>query len=104
VSPAPDLKLLLLGVAFPRQVQLTADDFQGQLAADHIKQSTSNGLVAVSGTGEATPAFLREMLTPLRTVKPDTDDNLAADVTDVRFYRVWCYGKNGLRVQASPGP
>ena len=52
--------------------------------------------------GKATPEFIREMLSPLRTVKPHPLTNLDQSVGDVRFCRVWANGKNGVRVQAAP--
>jgi len=51
----------------------------------------------------STPEFLGEMLIPLRTVKPQPLTDLDQSASDVRFYRVWANGRNGVRVQAAPG-
>ena len=50
----------------------------------------------------STPEFLGEMLIPLCTVKPQPLTDLDQSASDVRFYRVWANGKNGVRVQATP--
>jgi hypothetical protein len=50
----------------------------------------------------STPEFIREMLISLRTVKPQPLTDLDQIASDVRFYRVWANGKNGVRVPAAP--
>ena len=58
------------------------------------------GLDSIDGIGKASPEFIREMLVPLRTVKPQPLADAGRDVSDLRFYRVWANGKNGVRLQA----
>jgi hypothetical protein len=41
------------------------------------------------------------MLKPLREVKPRSLTAVKDDATDIRFYRVWANGRNGVRVQAA---
>jgi hypothetical protein len=107
-APSPDLKLFLLGfLATNPKMEL---DFggaavKGQVVAEHMKVFRGNGtgLDSVEGVGKATPEFIREMLAPLRTVKPQPLTPVKETVSDVRFYRVWATGKNGVRVQAATG-
>jgi len=103
---SPGLKLYLLGfVATNRKMEM---DFggaavKGQVVVEHVKVHRKNrtGLDSVKGTGKATPAFIREMLIPLRTVKPQGLTDRNDDVSDVRFYRVWANGRNGVRLQGA---
>ena len=69
-------------------------------ATDVPLAGLSFGLDSVEGVGKASPEFIREMLTPLRTVKPQPLADKGSDVSDVRFYRVWANGKNGVRLEA----
>ena len=104
--PSPDLKLYLLGFLTNRKVDLGGAEVKGQVVAEHVRyvRADQTGGDAVDGVGQASPEFIREMLRPLREVKPQTLSALKDDVTDVRFYRVWANGKNGVRLQAAPGP
>ena len=106
VPPSPDLQLYLLGFITNKGIDLGGPAVKGQVVAEHVKvfRKEPTGLDSVDDVGKATPAFIREMLTPLRTVKPQPLTTLKDDVTDVRFFRVWANGKNGVRVQAAPGP
>ena len=58
----------------------------------------------MEGTGKATPEFIREMLKPLREVKPQPLGAPKDGVTDVCFYRVWANGRNSVRVQGTSVP
>lgn len=113
--PSPDLQLYLLGYMVhnpAKEIDFGGTAVKGRVVAEHIKAfrkdkhpdypNQSSGLEAVEGVGKASPAFIREMLTPLRTVKPEPLTDKGGDVGDVRFYRVWANGKNGVRVQAEP--
>jgi hypothetical protein len=102
--PSTDTKLYLLGFMTNQKMDLGGTAVKGQVVAAHVKafRKDGTGLDAVEGTGTASPAFIREMLAPLRTVKPQPLTDLRDDVSDVRFYRVWANGKNGVRVQAGP--
>jgi hypothetical protein len=86
---------------------------KGQIVAEHMKAfrkdkhpdypNQPTGLDSVDGVGASTPEFIREMIQPLREVKPMRLTTLEDDVSDIRFYRVWAGGRNGVRVQAAPG-
>jgi pectin methylesterase-like acyl-CoA thioesterase len=106
VPPSPDLKLYLLGFITNKNIDLGGAAVQGQVVADFMKiyRKEPTGLDSLPDIGHATPAFIREMLEPLRTVKPHLLTDLPEGVTDVRFFRVWANGKNGVRVQAAAGP
>ena len=103
-AASPDLKLYLLGFLTNRTMDFGGAAVKGQVVAEHVKavRKAPTGLDAVDGIGKATPEFIREMLIPLRTVKPHPLTDLDQSVSDVRFYRVWANGKNGVRVQAAP--
>jgi hypothetical protein len=64
----------------------------------------NGGTAAADGTGQPDPAFLREMLKPLREVKPQPLTALPDGVSDVRSYRLTTDGKTGMRLQAAAGP
>ena len=106
--PSADLKLYLLGFLTNRIMDFGGapgkGPVKGQVVAEHVKavRREPTGLDAVDGISKATPQFIREMLIPLRTVKPQPLTDLDQSVSDVRFYRVWANGKNGVRVQAAP--
>ncbi len=104
--PSPDLKLYLLGflATNPKmEMDFGGAAMKGQVVAEHMKafRPDGTGLDSIDDVGKATPDFTREMLTPLRTVKPRPLSPLKDDVSDVRFYRVWATGRNGVRVQAA---
>ena len=103
--PSADLKLYLLGFMTNNQITLDGQQVKGQVVAEHTKlfRKEPTGLDSVDGVGTATPAYIRDMLEPLRTVKPLPLVPAKDGVTDVRFIRVWVNGKNGVRVQAAPG-
>ncbi len=105
VPPSPDLQLYLLGFVTNRDIDLGGAAVQGQVVAEHVKvfRQEPTGYDSVDNVGQATPAFIREMLEPLRTVKPQPLTKLSDSVTDVRFYRVWANGRNGVRIQAGVG-
>ena len=107
--PSPDLKLYLLGYMTTNakmEMGFGGDAVKGQVVAEHVKafRKDGTGLDSVEGVGKATPDFIREMLKPLREVKPQPLTALKDDVTDVRFYRVWANGKNGVRVVGAKSP
>jgi len=104
--PSPDLKLYLLGFVTNHKIELGGPDVKGQVVAEHVRvfRKEPTGLDAVEGTGGSTPEFIREMLKPLREVKPQPLAPPKGGVTDVRFYRVWANGKNGVRVEAATAP
>jgi len=104
--PSPDLKLYLLGFVTNHRIELGGPDVKAQVVAEHVRvfRKEPTGLDAVEGTGKATPDFIREMLRPLRAVKPQPLAAPREGITDVRFYRVWANGKNGVRVQAAGAP
>jgi len=70
---------------------------------DLVSGRSRGGTAAAEGTGQASPAFIREMLKPLREVKPQPLTALQDDVSDLRFYGVTTNGKNGMRLQAAAG-
>ncbi len=102
--PSPDLRLYLLGYMYTNrkmEMDFGGDAFKGMLVADHLKvfRPDGTGLESIDGVGKAAPEFIREMLMPLRTVKPQPVEDLKDDVTDLRFHRVWATGRNGVRIQ-----
>ena len=101
--PSPDLKLYVLGFYTNRRIGLGGPEVKGRVVAEHMRvaRKNSTGTDAVDGSGKSTPEFIREMLKPLREVKPQPLAAPKDGVTDVRFYRVWANGKNGVRVQAA---
>ena len=100
--------VLLAGLAsvsaFAADFELKGDATKGEVVAEHLKafRKERTGLDSIDGIGKASPEFIREMLVPLRTVKPQPLANAGSDVSDLRFYRVWASGKNGVRLQAAP--
>ena len=111
VPPSADLRLYLLGFLTNQKMDFGGDAVKGQVVAEHVKAfrkdshpdypNQPTGLDSVAGIGKASPEFIREMLAPLRTVKPQPLTDLPPGVSDVRFHRVWASGKNGVRVQGS---
>ena len=103
--PSPELEFLLLGFHTNRKIDLGGEAVKGQVVAEHLRslRNDNGGSAAVEGTGRASPAFIREMLKPLREVKPQPLTALQDDVSDMRFYRVTTNGKNGMRLHAAPG-
>jgi hypothetical protein len=103
--PSPDLKFYLLGFYTNGQVDLGGVEVKGQVVAEHMRlmRKDRTGTDTADGSGKSTPGFVREMLKPLREVKPRPPTAVKDDVTDIRFYRVWTNGKNGVRVRAAPG-
>ena len=101
-APSSDTKLYLMGFMTNKNIELGSADVKGTVVADHMRMFRTNatGLDAIDGKGTATPEFIREMLQPLREVKAQLLTPLKDDVTDVRFYRVWTNGKNGVCIQA----
>jgi hypothetical protein len=94
-----------LGFQTNRKIDLGGEAVRGQVVAEHLRgaRTDNGGTALVEGTGPASPAFTREMLKPLREVKPQPLTALQDDVSDVRFYRVTANGKNGLRLQGAVG-
>jgi hypothetical protein len=103
VPPSPDLKLYLLGFVTNQKMDFGGDAAKGQVVTEHVKafRKEPTGLDSVEGVGKASPEFIREMLTPLRTIKPQAIADLPDGVTDVRFHRVWATGRNGVLVRAA---
>ncbi len=91
------------GFVTNHRIELGGPDVKAQVVAEHVRvfRKEPAGLDAVEGTGKATPDFIREMLKPLREVKPQPLAAPREGVTDVRFYRAWANGRNGVRVQAA---
>lgn len=56
------------------------------------------GSTSLDARGVADPEFVREMLAPLRTRKPQPHAEYREGVTDVRFLRVMVDGKDGVRL------
>ena len=105
VPPSDGTKLYLLGfLTYDGRIDFGGDATKGQVVAEHLKafRKERTGLDSIDGIGKASPEFIREMLVPLRTVKPQPLTNAGSDVSDLRFYRVWANGKNGVRLQAAP--
>ena len=104
-APNTELKLYLLGFLTRDKITLGGPEVKGQVVAEHTKHFRQNatGLDSIEGVGSATPQFIRDLLQPLRTVKPLPPAPDKDGVTNVRFIRVWVNGKNGVRVQAAPG-
>ena len=100
-APSPDTKLYLMGFVTNKKIELGSADVKGTVVADHMRifRTNATGLDAIDGKGTATPEFIREMLQPLREVKPRELTPLKDDVTDVRFYRIWANGKNGVLIK-----
>jgi hypothetical protein len=103
--PSPELKLFLLGFYTNCKIDLGGHAVKGQVVAAPLRSARADngGTVSVEGTGQASRAFVSEMLKPLREVKPQALTALQQDVSDVRFYRVTTNGKNGVRLQAAVG-
>jgi hypothetical protein len=103
--PSADLKLHLLGFYTNAQVDLGGAEVKGHVVAEHTRlmRTDRTGTDHAAGSGKSTPEFVREMLNPLRQVKPRPLTAVKDDATDIRFYRVWTNGRNGVRVQAAPG-
>jgi hypothetical protein len=103
--PSADLKFHLLGFLTNGRVDLGGTGVKGQVVAEHVRLTRKDrtGTDAADGSGKSTPAFIREMLKPLREVKPRSPIAVKDDATDIRFHRVWTNGRNGVRVQAAPG-
>jgi hypothetical protein len=101
--PSADLKFLLLGFLTNGRVDLGGAGVKGQVVAEHMRltRTDRSGTDVAEGSGQSTPAFVREMLKPLREVKPRSLTAVKDDATDIRFYRVWANGRNGVRVQAA---
>ena len=102
--PSPDLRLYLLGFnGRNSKIDLGGAAIKGQVVAEHLRlqRKDGTGSDAADSVGKASPEFIREMLKPLREVKPQPLTALKDDVTDVRFYRVTTNGKNGVRLQAA---
>jgi hypothetical protein len=113
VPPSAGTKLYLLGfLTYDGRIDFGGDATKGQVVAEHVKAfrkdrhpdhpNQSTGLDSIDGIGKASPEFIREMLVPLRTVKPQPLVNAGRDASDLRFYRVWANGKTGVRLQATP--
>ena len=103
VPPSAGTKLYLNGfLTYDGKVDFGGAAMQGEAVVDHLKafRKDGGGLDSVEGVGKASPAFIREMLAPLRTVKPQPLADKGRDVSDVRFHRVWANGKNGVRLEA----
>ena len=101
--PTADLKLLLFGSVLPGPNKWLADpEVKGHIVTANMKTSNGTGGASADGVGKASPEYLREMLAALRTVKPRPDTELPDSATDVRLFRVWAHGLNGIRVQANP--
>ena len=100
--PSPDLKLYLLGFFTNQKIDLGGPAVRGQVIAEHmhVMRGNGTGTDAIAGQGKADPATVREMLKALREVKPQPLGTLAEAVSDVRFYRVWANGSNGVRIRA----
>lgn len=101
VPPSDGAKLFLLGfLTYDGRIDYGGAT-QGQVVAEHMKafRKEPTGLDSIDGNGKASPEFIREMLVPLRTVKPQPLADANRDVSDLRFYRVWANGKNGVRLQ-----
>lgn len=104
VPPSAGTKLYLNGfLTYDGKVDFGGAAMQGEAVVDHPKafRKDGGGLVSVGGVGKASPEFIREMLAPLRTVKPRPLTDKGRDSSDVRFYRVWAHGRNGVRIQAA---
>ena len=108
--PSADLKLYLLGFLTNQKMDFGGAAVKGQVVAEHVKAfrkdkhpdypNQPTGLDSVDGAGKSTPEFVRDMLKPLREIKPQPLTDSKDDVTDIRFYRIWANGRNGVRVQA----
>jgi len=105
VPPSPELKLHLLGFLTNKAMDLGGPDVKGQVVAEHVKafRKDATGLDSIAGVGQSTPEFLRETLKPLREVRPQGVGPAVGPSSDVRFYRVWANGRNGVRIQARGG-
>ncbi len=106
--PSPELKLYLLGYMMSNRkmtFDLGGEAFRGQAVAEHGKvfRPDGTGLETLEGRGQATPEFLREMLAPLRTVKPQPLAEPRPGVTNLRLHRVFAAGRNAVRIQAAGG-
>lgn len=101
VTGGRGLDLLMLGL-ITRDAPLQLD----QATGDHISflssrdfRKNGTGTDQLPETGSAQPDFLRQMLTPLRTVLPQPLTPIKPGLTDLRLYRVMTYGKEGMRLE-----
>jgi hypothetical protein len=62
-------------------------------------RKNGTGSDTLSDVGTADPDFLREMLTPLRTVLPQPLTATKPGTNDLRLYRVTVWGKEGIRLE-----
>ena len=113
VPPSPDFKLCLLGFFMHHvsEVNFGGDAFTGSAFATHRRAMRSDGAhpyypgqntgtEALPDMGETpSPDFLREMLVPLRTLKPQPPAPTKDGEQDLRFFRVFLGGNTGLAIQ-----
>jgi len=111
--PSPDVRLYLLGYYGDEAgLDLGGDAVKGVVCAEHTRMplrypphpdypNQSIGTTDIPNEGIAsTPEFIREMLAPLRTVKPQPLVPRGKGEQDLRFFRVWLHGETGLKILA----
>jgi len=104
VRQAPNLRLLMLGL-ITRDAPLQLDEAGGaQIAflSGREMRKEPTGTDSLPDIGEFDPAFVREMLATLRNELPRPLTEIPAGATDLRFYRVMAYGKEGISLQGAP--
>ena len=111
IPPSPGLRLYLLGFKTDSGVDFGGEAVEGVAIAEHTRKRRTDthpdypwqptGTETTPDIGTASDDFVREMLVPLRTVKPQNPVKRPAQENDLRLYRVWVDGKTGLRIQAA---
>jgi hypothetical protein len=101
--PSPDVKLWMPGFFTNAKLDLGGDAVKGQVVMQHARRVRDNatGTDTIPDSGKPSPAFLREMLKPLREVRPQPLTTVKDGATDLRLHRVWANGKNGVRIQGA---
>jgi hypothetical protein len=97
-----ETRVLGLGLIFGKDAPVQVDG-QAPVALLHCRRARADatGTDSLPDVGKPDPAFLTEMLAPLRSVLPRPLTNLSPDVTDLRLYRVATDGLEGVRVQGA---
>jgi len=83
---------------------------KGVAIADHVRRYRKDshpqyswqptGTAEAPDIGKTTPEFIREMLIPVRTLKPqDYTVARGENENDLRFFRVWLKGRNGIHIK-----
>ena len=102
-----DTKVLGLGMIMRQMpMQFEHANPAAKIACLHgrLFRENGTGTDSLPDVGAADPAFLRDMLQPLRTMLPQPLTTLDDHLTDLRIYRVRANGKEGMRLTGTPLP